>query len=134
MKCPYCNNADTRVIDSRPADDGGSIRRRRQCDECGKRFTTYEKVETIPLVVIKKDNADKFASLESLTGIKICAESGSAGETYGNSFEGTTVKGFIKQTECLTEVLSGTADFAVVDAQLAKSYVGKGDYAESNCI
>lgn len=56
MKCPYCSNTDTRVIDSRPADDGSSIRRRRCCDECGKRFTTYEKVETIPLQVIKKDN------------------------------------------------------------------------------
>lgn len=56
MKCPYCNNPDTRVIDSRPAEDKNSIRRRRSCDECGKRFTTYEKVETIPLIVIKKDN------------------------------------------------------------------------------
>ena len=56
MKCPYCNNADTRVIDSRPAEDGNSIRIRRGCDECGKRFTTYEKVETIPLIVIKKDD------------------------------------------------------------------------------
>src|SRR5699024_6483931 len=56
MKCPYCGNPDTRVIDSRPADDGNSIRRRRSCDVCGKRFTTYEKVETIPLIIIKKDN------------------------------------------------------------------------------
>lgn len=56
MKCPYCNQLDTRVIDSRPAEDGGSIRRRRSCDSCGKRFTTYEKVETIPLIIIKKDN------------------------------------------------------------------------------
>ena len=56
MKCPYCCNPDTRVIDSRPAEDGSSIRRRRSCDTCGKRFTTYEKVETIPLIVIKKDN------------------------------------------------------------------------------
>lgn len=56
MKCPYCGNPDTRVIDSRPADDNNSIRRRRSCDECGKRFTTYEKVETILLIVIKKDN------------------------------------------------------------------------------
>lgn len=56
MKCPFCGNENTRVIDSRPADDSNSIRRRRQCDECFKRFTTYEKVETIPLVVIKKDN------------------------------------------------------------------------------
>lgn len=56
MKCPYCGNIDTRVIDSRPAEDGNSIRRRRSCDACNKRFTTYEKVETIPLIVIKKDN------------------------------------------------------------------------------
>ena len=53
MKCPYCGEDDTRVIDSRPADDNASIRRRRQCDKCGKRFTTYEKVEAIPLVVIR---------------------------------------------------------------------------------
>ena len=56
MKCPFCSRENTRVIDSRPADDNKSIRRRRLCDECGKRFTTYEKVETIPLIVIKKDN------------------------------------------------------------------------------
>ncbi|MDY3249346.1 MAG: transcriptional regulator NrdR [Candidatus Choladocola sp.] len=55
MKCPFCNQDNTRVVDSRPADDNSSIRRRRLCDECGKRFTTYEKVETIPLIVIKKD-------------------------------------------------------------------------------
>ena len=52
MKCPYCNEADTKVIDSRPADDNSSIRRRRQCERCGKRFTTYEKLETMPLMVI----------------------------------------------------------------------------------
>ena len=56
MKCPYCSSDTTRVIDSRPVDENTSIRRRRLCDECGKRFTTYEKVETIPLIVIKKDN------------------------------------------------------------------------------
>ncbi|MDO4266005.1 MAG: transcriptional regulator NrdR [Eubacteriales bacterium] len=57
MKCPYCNADDTKVIDSRPADDNASIRRRRQCESCGKRFTTYEKLETMPLMVIKKDNS-----------------------------------------------------------------------------
>ena len=57
MKCPYCNEADTKVIDSRPADDNSSIRRRRQCERCGKRFTTYEKLETMPLMVIKKDDS-----------------------------------------------------------------------------
>lgn len=56
MKCPFCSSEDTRVIDSRPAEDNNAIRRRRLCDACNKRFTTYEKVETIPLIVIKKDN------------------------------------------------------------------------------
>lgn len=57
MKCPYCNAGDTKVIDSRPADDNSSIRRRRQCELCGKRFTTYEKLETMPLMIIKKDDS-----------------------------------------------------------------------------
>ena len=56
MKCPFCGHDNTRVIDSRPADENNSIRRRRVCDECSRRFTTYEKVETIPLIVIKKDD------------------------------------------------------------------------------
>ena len=55
MKCPFFSNENTKVIDSRPTDDS-AIRRRRQCEACGKRFTTYEKVETMPLIVIKKDN------------------------------------------------------------------------------
>ena len=57
MKCPFCQAQDTKVIDSRPADDNSSIRRRRQCESCNKRFTTYEKLETIPLMVIKKDDS-----------------------------------------------------------------------------
>ncbi|MBQ7679527.1 MAG: transcriptional repressor NrdR [Butyrivibrio sp.] len=57
MKCPFCGEKETRVIDSRPADENTSIRRRRACDNCKKRFTTYEKVETIPLIVIKKDSS-----------------------------------------------------------------------------
>ena len=56
MKCPFCGHENTRVIDSRPAEDNNSIRRRRVCDICSKRFTTYEKVETIPLIITKKDN------------------------------------------------------------------------------
>ena len=55
MKCPFCNQDNTKVVDSRPVEDTNSIRRRRMCEVCGKRFTTYEKVETIPLSVIKKD-------------------------------------------------------------------------------
>ena len=56
MKCPFCGDENTTVIDSRPSEETNAIRRRRQCEKCNKRFTTYEKVETIPLVVIKKGN------------------------------------------------------------------------------
>ena len=57
MRCPFCKKADSRVIDSRAADDGNTIRRRRECTGCGKRFTTYEIIETVPIVVVKKDKS-----------------------------------------------------------------------------
>ena len=66
MKCPFCGEEDTKVIDSRSADENTSIRRRRQCESCGKRFTTYEKVETIPLLVIKKDNSRELYDRQKL--------------------------------------------------------------------
>ena len=60
MKCPSCGFADSRVLDSRPAEEGNSIRRRRECAECGKRFTTYEVIETTPITVLKKDGSREF--------------------------------------------------------------------------
>ena len=57
MRCQYCGSPDSRVVDSRPADDGNSIRRRRVCGNCGRRFTTYEKVESKQVLVIKKDSS-----------------------------------------------------------------------------
>lgn len=70
MKCPFCGHENTRVIDSRPAEDNNSIRRRRVCDECDKRFTTYEKVETIPLIIVKKDeNRETFDRTKIESGI-----------------------------------------------------------------
>ena len=65
MKCPYCGSENLKVVDSRSADDG-SIRRRRQCEECKKRFTTYEKIETLPLMVIKKDDSREFFDRDKL--------------------------------------------------------------------
>ena len=73
MKCPFCGQDNTRVIDSRPAEDNNSIRRRRVCDECNKRFTTYEKVETIPLIVIKKDNTRETYNRKKIEGGVIVA-------------------------------------------------------------
>lgn len=55
MKCPFCNYYETKVIDSRPTDEGQAIRRRRECIKCSRRFTTYEKIEEMPLIVVKKD-------------------------------------------------------------------------------
>jgi transcriptional repressor NrdR len=57
MKCPYCGYSESKVIDSRPTDEGERIRRRRECTKCHKRFTTYEIIETVPLIVVKKDNS-----------------------------------------------------------------------------
>ena len=67
MKCPFCSYADSRVIDSRSVDNGTSIRRRRECPECGRRFTTYEKYEETPLLVIKKDGRRELFDSQNLT-------------------------------------------------------------------
>ena len=70
MKCPYCGHIDSKVIDSRPADDSARIRRRRECLECGKRFTTYEVVETVGLMVVKKDKSrEAFDRDKLLSGL-----------------------------------------------------------------
>ena len=67
MKCPFCSYADSRVIDSRSVDNGTSIRRRRECPECGRRFTTYEKYEETPILVIKKDGRRELFDSQKLT-------------------------------------------------------------------
>jgi len=70
MRCPYCAFPESKVIDSRPADDGASIRRRRECLSCRKRFTTYETMESLPLVVIKKDGSrQSFDRNKVLSGL-----------------------------------------------------------------
>ena len=70
MKCPFCSYRDSRVVDSRAVEDGSSIRRRRECPQCGKRFTTYEKYEETPLVVSKKDGRrELFDSKKLLSGL-----------------------------------------------------------------
>lgn len=66
MRCPFCNFADSKVVDSRPADEGTSIRRRRECLKCGKRFTTYETVERLPLMLVKRDGTRQPYSRDKL--------------------------------------------------------------------
>ncbi|QEK11963.1 transcriptional regulator NrdR [Crassaminicella thermophila] len=70
MNCPFCEYFDTKVVDSRPTEEGQAIRRRRECGKCKKRFTTYEKIEEIPLIVIKKDgNREAYNRNKILNGI-----------------------------------------------------------------
>ena len=70
MKCPYCGDQDSKVIDSRHSDDGASIRRRRECLACQKRFTTYETVESLPIIVVKKDGSrQSFDRTKILNGM-----------------------------------------------------------------
>ncbi|WP_295630586.1 transcriptional regulator NrdR [uncultured Intestinimonas sp.] len=74
MKCPYCGTLESKVVDSRPSDEGASIRRRRECLACHKRFTTYETVESLPLIVIKKDGSRQTFDRDKLLGsmLKAC--------------------------------------------------------------
>ncbi len=74
MKCPYCGYSESKVIDSRPADENSSIRRRRECLACGKRFTTYETVESLPMVVVKKDGSRQSFDRRKVLGgmIRAC--------------------------------------------------------------
>ena len=102
------------------ADDDGVLRSE-------KVDFSYNYMENRQVIVAKKDSG--IASAADLSGKIASVESGSAGETYAKSFAGVTTKGATKQTDCLFEVNANTAGFAVVDAQLAKSYAGKGDYA-----
>ena len=74
MKCPFCGYKESKVVDSRPADEGSSIRRRRECLECHKRFTTYETMESLPLIVIKRDGRRQTFDRNKLLGsmLKAC--------------------------------------------------------------
>ena len=107
------------------ADDDGVMRSQ-------KVDFSYNYMENRQVIVAKKDAG--IASAADLSGKTAAVESGSAGETYAKSFDGVTTKGFTKQTDCLFEVNAGTAEFAVVDAQLAKSYAGKGDYSNLTIV
>ena len=93
---------------------------------------SYNYMENRQVVVVKADSA--IAAAADLNGKIGLAEAGSAGESYAKGFEGVTYKSAIKQTDTLLEVKAGTADFAVLDAQLAESYVGKGDYADLKVV
>lgn len=107
------------------ADDDGILRSE-------KVDFSYNYMENRQVIVVKNDSP--IVTAADLAGKQGAAESGSAGETYGQGFDGVTIKGFNYQTDCLFEVNAGSVDFAVLDAQLAKSYCGNGDYANLKIV
>lgn len=109
MKCPFCNQENTRVIDSRTVPDNNSIRRRRQCDECGKRFTTYEKIETIPLTVIKKDQSrEQYDRMKIQDGImRACYKRPISVKTIENLMDEIETEIFNKEEKEVPSTLIG---------------------------
>ena len=109
MKCPFCNQENTRVIYSRPVPDNNSIRRRRQCDECGKRFTTYEKIETIPLTVIKKDQSrEQYDRMKIQDGImRACYKRPISVKTIENLMDEIETEIFNKEEKEVPSTLIG---------------------------
>ena len=109
MKCPFCNQENTRVIDSRPVPDNNSIRRRRQCDECGKRFTTYDKIETIPLTVIKKDQSrEQYDRMKIQDGImRACYKRPISVKTIENLMDEIETEIFNKEEKEVPSTLIG---------------------------
>ena len=89
MKCPACNHQDSRVLDSRPIEDGSSIKRRRECPKCGKRFTTYEVIDTVQIAVVKRNGSREFFDKHKLVlGIKrACQKRPVDAESIANSIE-----------------------------------------------
>ncbi len=110
MKCPYCSMQDTKVIDSRPAEDYSSIRRRRLCDKCNRRFTTYEKVDTIPLMIIKKDD-----TREAYNRLKI--ESGIVRSCHKRAVSSSQIKDLVDDIE--------TTLYSLGEEEILASYVGE---------
>lgn len=87
MKCPFCGYEESKVIDSRPTDEGERIRRRRECIKCGKRFTTYEIIESVPIIVVKKDKSREVFDREKLLGgmLRACEKRKVSIETLENA-------------------------------------------------
>ena len=111
MRCPVCNSQDSRVLDSRPIDDGASIKRRRECVKCARRFTTYEVVDTVPITVVKRDGRHEFFDRHKLViGImRACQKRRVNAEQIATSIEQEL------QNSLITEIKSGDIGEMVLD-------------------
>lgn len=110
MKCPFCTASETKVIDSRPSEDNTSIRRRRQCEICQKRFTTYEKVETIPIIIVKKDNTRQ-------TYDRAKVEAGIIRSCHKRPISSDQIKAMVDEIE--------TAIYAIEDREIPVNIIGE---------
>ena len=99
MKCPYCANGESKVIDSRPVPEGNSIRRRRECLECGKRFNTFELIESVQTIVLKKDGSKELFDKTKLLGglLKACQKRPLNGEEIANEIENELQNNMVKE-------------------------------------
>ena len=110
MKCPYCGHSESKVVDSRPAEEGSSIRRRRECLSCAKRFTTYETVESLPMIVVKKDGSRQSFDREKVTAsmIRACEER----------------RVSIEQIEAMSEEIEQTLQNSL-EREISSDYIGE---------
>ena len=100
MKCPYCGHPDTRVVDSRPSDEGMAIRRRRECPSCGRRFTTYERTQLEPLMVVKRDGRkEPFNPDKLLRGLLLACEKQVSGPEITSEEIGLKALAFLKELD-----------------------------------
>ena len=119
MKCPYCGDEESKVIDSRPTEDSERIRRRRECLNCHMRFTTYEVVETVPLIVIKKDNSREPFDRQKLLNamLRACAKRPVSYEALERAVESTEL---LMQHGSTTYLEVLTAQQSLLSAQLSQ--------------
>lgn len=115
MKCPYCEYPESKVVDSRPTDEGQAIRRRRECISCGKRFTTYEKIEEIPTIVVKKDgNRQSYDRNKLMNGIiKACEK---------RPVSMSTIE---KMVDDIEKVISNSLDNEITSAEIGEEIMNR---------
>lgn len=115
MKCPYCEYPESKVVDSRPTDEGQAIRRRRECISCGKRFTTYEKIEEIPIIVVKKDgNRQSYDRNKLMNGIiKACEK---------RPVSMSTIE---KMVDDIEKVISNSLDNEITSAEIGEEIMNR---------
>ncbi len=137
MKCPYCGHLGSKVLNSRPVNEDDSIKRRRQCESCNRRFTTYEKIEAMPLIVIKKNNTREVYDSEKLFGgiVRACDKRNISLERIKQAVEDIENKLFSLDTDEITSVQIGEVTMKYLRELDEVSYIRFASvYKEFSCI